>query len=112
MKIDHIAINVSNIKQSSEWYQKNFGFEIEYIDETWAMLKAENAKLALTLPNQHPNHVAIQVESLNDFPEGKIKYHRDGSAYLYQKDPDGNVVEYIYYPPVVEDPKWGYIHLP
>ncbi len=112
MKIDHIAINVSNIKTSSEWYKNNFGFTIEYIDETWAMLKCENTKLALTLPNQHPNHVAIEVSSLKDFPEGKIKYHRDGSAYLYRKDPDGNVVEYIYYPREVEDDPFGYIHLP
>ncbi len=96
--IDHIAINVQNVKNSAEWYQNNFGFEIKYIDETWAMLELGNQKLALTIPGQHPPHIAIRVNSLNDFPNGEFKYHRDGSAYLYDKDPDGNVVEYIHYP--------------
>ena len=97
--IDHIAINVTNIKNSANWYRSNFGFTIKYLDETWAILELNETKLALTLPNMHPPHLAIRINSLEDFPEGKFKYHRDGSAYLYQEDPDGNTVEWVYYSP-------------
>jgi catechol 2,3-dioxygenase-like lactoylglutathione lyase family enzyme len=95
--IDHIAINVKEIKTSAEWYSNHFGFEISYIDETWAMLKKGQTKIALTLKEQHPPHIAFLIESVDDFPSNDFKYHRDGSAYLYSKDPDGNVVEYICY---------------
>ena len=96
--LDHIALNVSDIKESEAWYREKMGFECTYIDETWAMLQKDGLKLALTLPNQHPPHIAIRVNDISEFPEGKIGEHRDGSKYLYQKDPDGNVVEWIYYP--------------
>ena len=96
--LDHIAINVKDIDRSVIWYCSNFGFDIEYIDETWAMLKRGDTKLALTIPSQHPPHIAFQISDESSFPNGKIKEHRDGSKYLYQEDPDGNVIEWIYYP--------------
>ena len=95
MKLDHVAIQVSNLKESVKWYQENLNAKINYCDETWAMLEIGTLKLALTLPHQHPPHVAFEVENLNDFPDGEIKYHRDGSAYLYVEDPTGNTIEYI-----------------
>ena len=96
--LDHIALNVKNVEKSASWYIESLGFECIYQDSTWAMLQKGDIKLALTLPNQHPPHLAIRVQSMEEFPEGKIGEHRDGSKYLYQKDPDGNVVEWIYYP--------------
>ena len=54
--------------------------------------------VALTLPKQHPPHVAFTLERWSDFPEGcEIKYHRDGSAYVYLQDHDGNTIEFIYW---------------
>ena len=110
MSIDHVAIVVSNIQESVLWYKSNFGFTVEYTDESWAMLRKGSTKLALTIPGLHPPHIAITVDSLDNFPPGKIKYHRDGSAYLYVKDPDGNVVEYIYYPNSKSMPEWECIN--
>ena len=99
MQLDHIAINVRNIEKASEWYQKNLNATVEYIDETWAMLDVGGTKLALTISRQHPPHFAFTLESLNDFPpDEEIRYHRDGSAYLYIEDPDGNTIEYVYWP--------------
>jgi catechol 2,3-dioxygenase-like lactoylglutathione lyase family enzyme len=95
--LDHIAINVANIEKSICWYS-DLGFATLYEDTTWALLQRGSIKLALTLPNQHPPHIAIRVVDTDHFPNGKISTHRDGSKYLYQKDPDGNVVEWIYYP--------------
>ena len=110
--IDHIAVQVSNLKESVEWYLRSFNADLIYCDETWAMLEFGNTKLALTIPSQHPPHVAIQVSNISDFPcdAEEIREHRDGSKYLYVKDPSGNVIEYIYYPP--EENPAGYIHLP
>lgn len=99
MQLDHIAINVENIEKASEWYQKSLDARILYKDETWAMLDVGGTKIALTISKQHPPHFAFTLHSLDDFPPGEeIRYHRDGSAYLYIEDPDGNTIEYVYWP--------------
>ena len=98
MKIDHVAINVKNIKKSVNWYVENMSAKVDYEDDTWAMLSIGNAKLALTIESQHPPHVAFCVEDIKDLGEGaEIKRHRDGSHYLYLEDPDGNILEMIYW---------------
>ena len=98
MNLDHVAINVGNLEESIEWYVKNLKATIHYQDETWALLNVGNMRLALTISSQHPPHIAYELESLSQFPHGEIKFHRDGSAYLYVQDPSGNVLEYIYWP--------------
>ena len=95
MKLDHVAINVKEISSSVEWYRENHKAEILYQDDTWAMLLIGGVKLALTVATEHPPHIAFEVDSVDKFPPGEFKYHRDGSAYLYTKDPEGNVIEYI-----------------
>lgn len=92
-----MAVKSRNIPVTIEWYRKNFKAEVDYIDDSWAMLSIGDTKLALVTPSQHPNHLAIEIESFNDFPDGcEVKQHRDGSWYSYESDPDGNVVEFIY----------------
>ena len=99
MQLDHIAINVKDIKKASDWYTMHLGAKIEYLDDTWAMLDVSGTKIALTISRQHPPHFAFTLASLDDFPVGEeIRYHRDGSAYLYIEDPDGNTIEYVYWP--------------
>ena len=107
LKLDHVALNVQNLKRAVEWYCSQ-GFVVEYQDDTWAMLKTQNLKLALTIPSQHPAHIAFEVNSLDEMPPGEIKEHRDGSKYLYCKDSEGNVLEFIYWPKSQEDliKKW------
>lgn len=99
MKLDHVAINVESIDSSIEWYSENLESEILYQDESWAMLKVGQTKIALTVASQHPPHLGFSVESVGDIPCKNPKYHRDGSAYHYIKDPDGNTIEFVYYPP-------------
>ena len=48
-KIDHIAIQTVSIKDSVLWYKKMFKCEIEYEDDSWALIKFENTKLAFEL---------------------------------------------------------------
>lgn len=95
MKIDHVAINVKNIKKSIEWYLENLEGKILYEDHTWAMLSCAGTKIALTLESQHPPHIGIEVEQFSE--KDNIKNHRDGSSYVYKSDPDGNIIELINY---------------
>ena len=98
--IDHVAVNVSNIEDSVNWYLKNLNAKIEYVDETWAMLNINGSKIALILKEEHPPHIAIKVspdELKSAAKNSKIKTHRDGSSYVYLKDLDSNHIEYICY---------------
>ena len=99
MKIDHIAIVSTDIKRSVGWYSQMLKCEIEYQDETWAMLKCDNLKIALILEGSHPPHIAFKVSSSIQIPcnDEQVKKHRDGSSYYYGSDPDGNIIEWIAY---------------
>lgn len=91
--IHHLAIQVDNIAKNVTWYVEMFGANVEYQDESWAMLKFGNTFLALVLPEQHPYHFAIEMDNAEDF--GELKTHRDGTASVYIKDPSGNKVEIL-----------------
>tara|TARA_Y100000310_G_scaffold74991_2_gene71247 strand:- start:2835 stop:3119 length:285 start_codon:yes stop_codon:yes gene_type:complete len=90
---------VNNISKSVRWYEKNLLASTLYCDKTWALLQVKDTKIALTISSQHPPHTAFRVNSIDDFPSGCIPaQHRDGSWYYYQRDLDGNVIEWIFYP--------------
>ena len=98
MSIDHVALVVSDINASVSWYAENFNALVDYQDDSWAMLNIGGDKIALTQKGTHPPHVAILVESIEDFPDNaEVKTHRDGSHYFYAKDLDENIIEYICY---------------
>jgi len=100
MQLDHVAIRVSNINKSLSWYRENFNCDIIYEDRTWAMIKIGDTKIAMTLGDSHPPHIAFKIEDMKHFPciPSNIKEHRDKSKYYYQSDPDGNVIEWINWP--------------
>ena len=54
MKIHHIAICVDDIGEAIDWYCSKLNFEVDYQDESWALISFENSKVALVLPEQHP----------------------------------------------------------
>ena len=89
--IHHIAIQVEDIAKAVAWYQERFNAELEYQDETWAMLRFENLRLAFVVATQHPHHFAIVRKDAADF--GPLAPHRDGTISTYIKDCDGNPVE-------------------
>ena len=60
MKLDHIAIQVEDLPLSIKWYVDTLNAEIAYQDETWAMLKIGLTNLALTIPREHPPHIAFE----------------------------------------------------
>ena len=93
--IDHIAIQVKDIKKSLNWYLENFKCKEIYSDKTWAFIQFENIKLALITKEQHPFHFAIINKKIHQNP--KSKKHRDNSVSKYIKDLDGNKIELIKY---------------
>jgi catechol 2,3-dioxygenase-like lactoylglutathione lyase family enzyme len=91
--IDHIAIESKNINESVNWYMETFDCDLKYQDDSWALLGFENLALALVTPGQHPPHFAVVDESIGNFKVAQA--HRDGVRYVYNTDPDKNVVELI-----------------
>jgi len=91
--IHHIAIPVPNIAKALEWYTSRFNCDVEYVDETWALLAFANAKLALVLPHEHPSHFALSRPNANKF--GELVTHRDGLHSVYIKDVFGNSIEIL-----------------
>jgi len=91
--IHHIAIEVSDIQQAIDWYQKHLACTVAYQDDSWGLLKLANTSIALVLPGSHPPHIGIPC----DHPEqyGVVKPHRDGTASVYLEDPFGNFIEMI-----------------
>jgi catechol 2,3-dioxygenase-like lactoylglutathione lyase family enzyme len=77
--IDHIAIQVNDIEQSISWYKEHFKCVVEYQDKSWAFIRFSNIALALVLPNQHPNHLAFNVQNKS----------------IYVNDPAGNTIEFV-----------------
>ena len=95
-QIDHIAIQVEDIDRSLKWYEEKFDFEKIYSDDTWAIIKFSNIKLALVVKSQHPNHFAILNDKINK-DDVDVVEHRDKSISKYIKDIDGNFIELIKY---------------
>jgi catechol 2,3-dioxygenase-like lactoylglutathione lyase family enzyme len=99
VQFDHVAINVKNVAASVNWYRTTLNVRVLYQDDTWAFLEAAGVRLALTLRSEHPPHLAFDVgsEPSAEFLR-KAKAHRDGTVSQYIIDPDGNAIEWIYYP--------------
>ena len=95
MKIDHIALQVDDIRESVDWYIDNYGCSIIHCDDTLAFLQFDNIKLALVVEDQHPHHISFKVDEIEW--EDHIVEHRDGSVSKYIQDPSGNKIELIKY---------------
>jgi catechol 2,3-dioxygenase-like lactoylglutathione lyase family enzyme len=90
--LHHVAVAVSNVKETVEWYVRHFACQVTYQDETWALVKFANVSLAFVIPEQHPPHIAI-LGSPGSY--GNPVKHRDGTRSVYVRDPAGNNVEIL-----------------
>jgi len=90
--LHHAALRVRDVRAAVEWYMQRFRCEVEYQDESWAMLKFANVRLAFVLQEQHPPHIAVLGDPAGF---GQPRVHRDGTSSAYLKDPDGNNVEIL-----------------
>lgn len=90
--VDHVALAVTDVKGTVDWYLKNFKCKVAYQDETWALLEFANIRVAFVLPQQHPPHFALLRDPALF---GEPKTHRDGTRSVYITDPSGNAVEVL-----------------
>ena len=90
--MDHVAVTVSSVAETVDWYRKHFQCKVAYQDETWALVEFANIRLAFVLSSQHPNHFAVLGDPS---AYGEPKMHRDGTSSVYIQDPNGNNVEIL-----------------
>ena len=101
MIFDHVALVSKDIKLSIEWYVKNWNAKIIYQDDTWALIEMGKTKIAFVSPHQHPSHICFEVDDdfiMKKLDKNTFKPHRDGSSSCYLRDPDGNFLEFLYWP--------------
>ena len=101
MMFDHVALISKNIKKAIDWYVVKWKAEIIYQDDTWGLIKIGDTKIAFVSPHQHPAHVCFEIDEdfINkNLSDKTFKGHRDGSSSCYIRDPDGNFLEFLYWP--------------
>ena len=92
-QLHHVAMQVTDLKKTLEWYRNTFEVETQYEDDTWALLKFNNISVAFVMPGQHPAHICVSREDAEKF--GELVTHRDGTRTVYVSDPSGNTVEVL-----------------
>ena len=118
----HLALNVTNMESTLDFYTRLLGMEIEWQpDRDNYYLTSGNDNLALHRGEkvieensvQSLDHLGFIIDSREDVFDWfnflqqekvemltEVKDHRDGARSFYCKDPDGNVVQMIYHPPL------------
>ena len=98
--VDHIAVLVENLDVSQKWYEENCNAELVFEDYKYRRMQMNNVTIAIIDKKHYEHaHFGILVQDYGNLPsdKGEIVHHRDGTTGCYVKDPDGNVVEFIYY---------------
>ncbi|NEU30661.1 glyoxalase/bleomycin resistance/dioxygenase family protein [bacterium LRH843] len=117
MKYVHVGINVTNLEESIEFYQKVFGVHPVKVKKEYAKFLLDAPGLNFTLNVQDKvtgnqvNHFGFQVESVEDVLAHKDRLQKEGffareeldttCCYAVQDkfwvtDPDGNEWEFFY----------------
>ncbi|MDI9347760.1 MAG: VOC family protein [Methylacidiphilales bacterium] len=124
--IHHVALRVTDITSMVQFYCQILGYTVEWQpDEDNYYLTSGHDSLAIhkaDLPlgnkkNDSLDHIGIVVSEIeqvdlwyshlvaNHVPIYKeIKNHRDGSRSFYFYDPEQNIVQVLYHPPL--SPQW------
>jgi len=118
----HLALNVIDLDESVDFYTRLLGMTIEWQpDADNYYLTSGNDNLALhrakepvrATRGQALDHLGFIIDNKDDVFHWfdflkqesvemltEVKDHRDGARSFYCKDPDGNVVQIIYHPPI------------
>lgn len=118
----HVALTVRNLEACERFYVELFGMHVEWkpdADNVYLTGGSDNLALhrapAGFAPgaSQRLDHIGFivrtpeQVDAWHAFFAGNAvaivkepKTHRDGARSFYCRDPDGNVVQVIYHPPI------------
>jgi len=117
MKYVHVGINVTNLEQSIEFYQKVFGVKPEKVKEDYAKFLLDEPGLNFTLNvrdevnGNQVNHFGFQVSNVEEVNSHKERLEKEEffareemdttCCYAVQDkfwvtDPDGNEWEFFY----------------
>ena len=116
----HVALYVNQFEACEKFYVELLGMQVEWRpDPDNVYLSSGNDNLALHRSNkkfvgpQHLDHIGFiintpeQVTVWHDFllahqitMRSNVKNHRDGAWSFYCEDPDGNIIQMIYHPPL------------
>jgi len=121
----HVALNVVNLEVISKFYIDIFGMKIEWQpdkDNIYLTSGDDNLALHRAKPrtqdhqSQSLDHIGFIVKTPSDVDDAyqfllkkkveviaEPKTHRDGARSLYCADPEGNVIQIIYHPPLSVD---------
>ena len=118
--IRHLALKVKDVKTAEDFYTC-LGFKVEWRPDPENLyltsgtdnlalheVSSESGRLESTLDHlglvvKLPEHVdqwAQYLESCGLTLIQRPKTHRDGARSIYFKDPDGNLIQILYHPPI------------
>lgn len=122
----HLALRVADLAACESFYTGLLGLQVEWRpdpDNVYLSSGADNLALhRVTAPlargaGQPLDHLGFilarpdDVDAWHDYLSAQgvsivaqPRTHRDGARSLYCQDPDGNVVQFIYHPPLVHPP--------
>ena len=122
----HVALRVRNLEACEHFYTELIGMRVEWRpdpDNVYLTSGRDNLALHRTVVNSAPqdaqrlDHVGFiikRIEQVDDwyrfFKANAVtivqepRTHRDGARSFYCQDPDGNTVQMIYHPPIVDQP--------
>ncbi|MGB2636434.1 MAG: hypothetical protein WAM58_21070 [Candidatus Acidiferrum sp.] len=52
---------LSNVKETVDWYTRDFDWRVAHQDATWALVQFANASLAFVIPEQHPSAIRLRM---------------------------------------------------
>lgn len=120
----HIALHVQDLAASLKFYHDLLGMQIEWQpdpDNVYLTSGTDNLALHKAPPgfkmgvHQRLDHLGFILATPNDVDrwyeffvaqsvviKNQPRTHRDGARSFYCEDPDGNVVQMIYHPPLAK----------
>lgn len=118
--LNHVALFVKKFEACEKFYTELLGMKIDWRpDPDNLYLTSGSDNLALhrapenfsPSPHQHLDHIGFALKNREDVDawfeyckanqvtiKAAPKDHRDGTRSFYCADPDGNVLQFIYYP--------------
>jgi catechol 2,3-dioxygenase-like lactoylglutathione lyase family enzyme len=104
-RIDHVSIQVSDLKRSVEFYQKVFGFSVVSEDKPNEIIRLGTTKALVSLHHKNPtalvDHFAIGLDSFNkdavtrELKQFGITPDENLDAGFHIKDPEGMNVQIV-----------------